>query len=71
MDADDPEVLQNLHDMRRAARWLPDEAELEQRMADGPPALAQECEITPDDGLEHNPGIEIGDEGANAPSRMG
>jgi hypothetical protein len=68
---DDQETLQNLDEMRRASRWLPDAAEQRQRIADGPPAFARECEITPNDEREHDPGIEIGDEGANAPSRMG
>jgi hypothetical protein len=53
--------------MRRASRWLPDEAEMQERMAVGPPAFARECEITPNDG-EYDPGIQIGDEGAGAGS---
>jgi hypothetical protein len=68
MDADDDQARQNLDEMRRAARWLPDEAEMEERMAVGPPAFARECEITPNDGREYDPRIEIGDEGASAGS---
>jgi hypothetical protein len=41
-DAEDAEDAQTLENMRRAFRWLPDEATLEERMAAGPPAFAAE-----------------------------